>query len=296
MSLNSMTGFGRADGSLDGLAWAWEARSFNGRGLDVRLRLPPGYDALDARVREVVARRFSRGSVSIGLQVQRETGATVEIRLNEATLDQVLRAAERVQHLAGCDRPSVEGLLAIRGVLEMVEPVADEAAMARRNDELIATLARAIDGLAEARSAEGQRLAATLDAQLVEITRLVAVVRDSPSRTAEAITARLGEQVRRLLDTGQSFDPDRLHQEAVLIATRADVEEELERLSMHVAAARELMAENGPVGRKLDFLTQEFNREANTVCSKANAADVTRAGLALKAVIDQMREQVQNIE
>lgn len=290
-----MTGFGRADASLNGISWTWEARSVNGRSLDMRLRVPPGNDALEPRVREAVARRFSRGNITINLQVQRDTGGTA-IRLNDLALEQVLKAAEHIQHLTGCERPRVEGLLALKGVLETVEPVDDEATMQARQDAMVASLEDALSDLASARAAEGARLAAILTSQLVEVQRLVDEVTASPSRTPAAIKARITEQVSRLMDTGQQLDLDRLHQEAVLIATRADVEEELQRLKVHVAAARELLTENGPAGRKLDFLTQEFNREANTLCSKANATDVTRAGLALKAVIDQMREQVQNIE
>lgn len=295
MSLNSMTGFGRADGSLHGVAWTWEARSVNGRGLDTRLRLPPGSDALEPRVREAVAKRFARGSLNISLQVQRETGGA-EIRLNEVALEQVLRAAEHIQHLTGCERPRAEGLLGLKGVLESAEPVESDEQLKARQDAMLKTLDQALDGLAEARASEGARLAVALEQQIAEIARLAEQVEVSPSRSVEAITQRLAEQVRRLLETGAGLDSDRLHQEAVLIATRADVEEELQRLKAHVAAARELMVETGPVGRKFDFLTQEFNREANTLCSKANATDVTRAGLALKTVIDQMREQVQNIE
>ena len=295
MTLNSMTGFGRAEGMGEGLAWMWEARSVNGRGLDVRLRLPPGSDALEARVREAVAKRFSRGNVSVSLQVQRDNGST-ELRLNELALEQVLKAAEHIHQLTGCERPRAEGLLALKGVLEVVEPIEDEAMAKARQDAMIADLVRALEALAASRQSEGGRLQSVLEAQLCEIDRLVAIVRDSPSRSVDAITRRLAEQVRRIVDTGAGLDPDRLHQEAVLLATRADVEEELQRLMAHIAAAREHMTEDAAVGRKLDFLTQEFNREANTLCSKANAPDITRAGLALKAVIDQMREQVQNIE
>lgn len=295
MSLKSMTGFGRSDGTLSNIHWAWEVRSVNGRGLDVRLRVPPGSDALEPRIREAVTRRFTRGSINVSLQVQRETGTT-EIRLNEAALEQVLKAAEHIQHLTGCERPRAEGLLALKGVLETVEPIEDEEATKARHNAMMESLSEALSELAASRNSEGQRLTTVLSEQLAQIERLVTDVTASPSRTPEAITARLAEQIQKLLDTGAQLAPDRLHQEAVLIATRADVEEELQRLRAHVAATRELLDEKGPAGRKLDFLTQEFNREANTLCSKANAPDVTRAGLALKTVIDQMREQVQNIE
>lgn len=295
MSLKSMTGFGRADGAIGATAWTWEARSVNGRGLDLRLRLPPGADALEPRVREAVARRFVRGNISISLQVSREAGNT-EIRLNEAALEQVLKAAEHIQHLTGCERPRAEGLLALKGVLETVEPIEDEATLQARHDAMIASLDEALGDLAAARAAEGERLSTVLAAHIDEIERLVAEVTTSPARTPDAVAARLAEQVKRLMDTTTTLDPERLHQEAVLIATRADVEEELQRLKAHIAAARELFQADGPAGRKFDFLTQEFNREANTLCSKANASDISRAGLALKTVIDQMREQVQNIE
>ncbi len=295
MSLKSMTGFGRADGMMGATAWTWEARSVNGRGLDIRLRLSPGSDSLEPRVREAVSRRFVRGNLSISLQVQREAGATV-IRLNEAALEQVLKAADHIHHLTGCERPRAEGLLALKGVLETVEPVEDEDALKARHDAMIASLDEALDDMATARAAEGERLGAVLSAHIDEIERLAAEVTASPARAPEAIATRLAEQVKRLLDTNTFLDRDRLHQEAVLIATRADVEEELQRLKAHAAAARELLHADGPAGRKFDFLTQEFNREANTLCSKANAADISRAGLALKTVIDQLREQVQNIE
>ncbi len=295
MTLNSMTGFGRADGTQGGQTWVWEVRSVNGRGLDVRLRLPPGLEAIETRVREAVARRFNRGSVSVNLQVQRESGVT-EIRLNETALTQVMAAAERIRAITGAEPPRIEALMGMRGVLEVVEPIEDEATQKARHETMLASLEIAIDELARARAAEGERLAAVLDTQLTEVARQVAIVRESPSRTPEAIGERLAEQMRRIVDASAALDPERLHQEAVLLATRADVAEELERLGAHVAATRDLMHEGVPVGRKLEFLTQEFNREANTLCSKSNANDVTRAGLALKTVIDQMREQVANIE
>ena len=295
MSLNSMTGFGRAEGSYEGQSWVWEVRSVNGRGLDVRLRLPPGSDALEARVRDAVARRFSRGSISINLAVQR-TGGVTEIRLNEQALAQVLVAADRIRALAGGERPPAETLLSMRGVLEVVEPVDDEAHQKPRLDAMMASVEHALDDLARARTQEGARLSVVISGQLDEIGRLVAEVRESPLRTREAIAERLADQVRRLVEASAVLDAQRLHQEAVLLATKADVAEELERLASHIVAARGLMEEEGSVGRKLDFLMQEFNREANTLCSKANATEITRAGLALKVVIDQMREQVANIE
>lgn len=295
MTLKSMTGFAQSDGSHGGVAWTWELRSVNGRGLDVRLRLPPGYEGLEPQVREAIGRRIGRGSVSATLSVRRDQGAT-ELRLNEAALEQVLKAADHIRHLTGCERPRPEGLLQIKGVLEVVEVTDDEALIAARQQAILAGLDGALAGLVDARAGEGQRLAGVLDQQLAEIARQVALVEAAPGRAVAAVKARIAEQVSRLVEASSALDPQRLAQEAVLAATRADVEEELTRLKAHLEAARELLADAGAVGRKLDFLAQEFNREANTLCSKAADPDTTRAGLALKTVIDQMREQVQNIE
>jgi uncharacterized protein (TIGR00255 family) len=293
MTVKSMTGFARADGSHQGARWHWEVRSVNARGLDIRLRLPPGREMLEPKVREAVARRFSRGSISVSLVLQRDIGHT-EIRLNEEALRQVVRAAERVRQLTAGAPASVEGLLTLKGVLEYVEPEDGEAEALFA--AIIASLERALEGVEEARSAEGGRLARVLDEQLDRIADLTAAAAASPARAADAIRARIKEQVSRLVETPVGLDPVRLHQEAVLLATRADIEEELKRLAAHVAAAREMMASAEAVGRKLDFLGQELNREANTLCAKANDGDITRIGLALKVMIDQLREQVQNIE
>lgn len=295
MTLKSMTGFARADGADEVVAWAWELRSVNGRGLDLRLRTAPGYEALEPQVREMVSKQLSRGSVSVNLSATRRAGSA-EIRVNETALEQVLKAAERLQHLTGCERPRAEGLLALRGVLETVEETESEGAVEGRRAAMLKSLEQALQAMLESRASEGRRLAAVLTDQLAEIERLVAVVEVHPARSPETIRKRLAEQVARLMETGSSFDAARLHQEAVLLATRADVEEELKRLRVHIESARELITSRQPAGRKLDFLTQEFNREANTLCSKSSDTDITRAGLALKAVIDQMREQVQNIE
>lgn len=295
MTIQSMTGFGRSSGRSGAWTWAWEIRTVNSKGLDLRLRLPPGYEQLETGVRDAISRRLVRGSINATLSAQRDAGST-ELRLNQAALDQVLKAADHIHHLTGCDRPRPEGLLALKGVLEVVEATDDETVVATRNAAIMASLATALDGLVASRGGEGQRLDRILGDQLAEIDRQVTLVENAPGRSVEAIKARLAEQVARLVEASSALDPQRLAQEAVLAATRADVEEELKRLRAHIDAARELLADPGAVGRKFDFLAQEFNREANTLCSKANDPDVTRAGLALKTVIDQMREQVQNIE
>ena len=291
-----MTGFARKDGAGEGLAWVWEARSVNGRGLDIRLRLPPGFDSLDAAVREAITKRISRGNLTINLSTERQNCAGT-VRLNESVLKDVLKAADRVAEITGGTRPDTSALLSMKGVLEIGDNGLDDPEQrATRERLLIKSFEETADQLVASRRSEGARLAQILFTQLAEIERMTGEVRASPSRTPDVIRMRLQDLVSRLLDASATFDKDRLHQEAVLAATRADVEEELARLTAHVAAAREILEETSAVGRKLDFLAQEFNREANTLCSKANAVDVTRIGLGLKSVIDQLREQVQNVE
>lgn len=294
MALKSMTGFARADGASGDAQWHWEVKSVNGRALDLRTRLPNGCEGLEPRIRDAVARRLVRGNVNVSLSLQRQ--AAVAIRLNEAVLAEVLKAVDRIQHLTGCERPRAEGLLGLKGVIEVSEAEEDEASAEARAVQMLQSLELALDGLAASRVGEGARLAAILAGQLDEIARLTDRIEVLPARSPEAVKRRLQDQVARLFEAANALDPQRLHQEAMLLATRADVAEELARLKAHVAAARDLMADNGAVGRKLDFLAQEFNREANTLCSKSNDGEMTRLGLDLKAVIEQMREQVQNIE
>jgi len=295
MTLKSMTGFARAGGSTGPVAWAWEVRSVNGRGLDLRLRLAPGFESLEPRIREVISERISRGSVAVNLNVKRGDGAA-QIRLNEAALEQVLEAVERLRRATGAAPVQAEALLGIKGVLEVVEKEESEEEQQARAEAMLVGLREAVDGMVGARETEGARLRTVILDQLAAIERLVSAVANAPGRAPEAVRRRLSEQVARLLETGARMDESRLHQEAALLAARADVEEELQRLRAHIAAARELLDLGEPAGRRLDFLAQEFNREANTLCAKAGDPEMTRAGLELKAVIDQMREQVQNIE
>jgi uncharacterized protein (TIGR00255 family) len=295
MTIKSMTGFARSDGASGPTSWHWEVRSVNGRGADVRLRLAPGCEGLEPRVREAVAKRIVRGSLTINLYVKRAEGGT-QIKLNESGLRQVLAALDKLKATVAVAPPSAEALLAIKGVLEVVEPEESEVEAQSRAEAMLRSLETALDAMVQAREAEGRRLKTVVLQQLGTIEKLVAVVEASPERTPEAIRGRLKEQIARLLETGTSLDEGRLYQEAAILATRADVEEELKRLAAHIASARELVDSKEPAGRRLDFLAQEFNREANTLCSKAIDPETTRAGLELKAVIDQMREQVQNIE
>ena len=295
MSIRSMTGFARAEGSHGLTRWAWEVRAVNGRNLDLRLRLPPGFDQLEPHIREAAAARFQRGSIQVGLNFKRDEGATA-IRLNEQALTQALAAAQRVRELAGGGPVAVETILNVKGVLETIEAGESEAEIEARTGALIASLAKAFDGVVAARTEEGRRLQPVLLDQIAEIERLTSELERNPARSIEAVKRRLAEQVAKLVDTSSVLEPVRLHQEAVLLAAKADIEEELKRLQVHIAAARDLVARREAVGRKLDFLAQEFNREANTVCSKVNDSSMTALGLSLKAVIEQLREQVQNIE
>lgn len=294
MPLKSMTGFARLDGSAAGNRFAWELRAVNGRGLDLRLRLPPGFDAVEAAVRRKASEALSRGNVSINLTVSRET-ATQTFRIDENLLSALIDTARRHSGTPGIRDASLDGLLAVRGVVEVVEAAPDEESAKAFEAELIATFDKVLADFQASRAAEGVALARILGEQVNEVARLVAEAEALPARTPEAIRDRLEEQLAVLL-AREDIDPQRLHVEAALIATRADVREEIDRLKAHISQARELMASDAAVGRRLDFLAQEFNRESNTLCSKSNDTALTRIGLALKAVVDQFKEQVQNVE
>lgn len=295
MALSSMTGFARGHGVSGPYSWAWEIKSVNGKGLDLRLRLPPGWDAVEAPVRARAAAALTRGSVQAGLTVER-SGSPPVVRVNAAVLDAILAAIKQLAPKIQAAPPSLDGLLALKGVIEVgdVEESEDE----RRGAEaaIIAGFAEAIAGLGEMRRHEGAALARVLAARLGEIAALAERAEHAPGRRPEAIRARLAEQVAALLAQSDRFDPDRLHQEAIMIATKADIREELDRLFAHVSQALHLVEQGGPVGRRLDFLAQELNREANTLCAKANDVELTNIGLELKAAVEQFREQVQNVE
>lgn len=295
MALKSMTGFSRCDGGLGALSWHWEMRTVNGKGLDVRFRLPPGYEGLEQRAREACTRVLSRGNCTITLSLKQAAGV-VRITLNEEAFKQVAAAADAARSMIEASPPSLDGLLAIRGVMEYSEDEPDEAEAEARMQAMMNNLEQVLAGVVEARGAEGERLSAVIAAQIDEIEELTARIEAAPARTPDAIQKRLSEQLARLLEDSSGLDPQRLHQEAALLAAKADIQEEIERLKVHVEAARELLDSDEPVGRRLEFLAQEFNREANTICSKANDTEISQGGLALKAVIDRLREQVQNIE
>jgi uncharacterized protein (TIGR00255 family) len=295
MTLKSMTGFARIDGTHGDTSWYWEARSVNGRNLDLRLRLPSGFEALEIKARGLCQEKLARGNCTISLWARRESGK-MEIRLNEAALAQAQAVAERAQALTELKPPRLDTLLGMRGVVEVVEGEESEEAQAALAHALIAGLAAALDQLVSARAAEGERLQQVIGKQLATIGSLVERAAGASARQPVAIAARLAEQIGRLTEVGSGLDPERLHQEALLLAAKADIQEELDRLRAHVAAADELIESDQPVGRKFEFLAQEFNREANTLCSKASDIEISRTGLELKTVIDQLREQVQNIE
>jgi len=295
VTLKSMTGFARGDGMHGDTSWNWEARSVNGRTLDLRFRLPTGFEALEIRARGLAQEKLARGNCTINLWVKRETGRA-EIRLNETALRQAEAVAERARDLTGLKHARLDTLLGMRGVVETAEAEESEEALAALHLAMIANLAGTLDELVRARSGEGERLQAVIEKQLKTIARLIEIAAAAAAQQPAAIAARLAELVARLSEASATLDPERLHQEALLLAARADIQEELDRLRAHVAAANELIASGQPVGRKFDFLAQEFNREANTICSKAADIETTRTGLELKSVIDQLREQVQNIE
>ncbi|MGE0211905.1 MAG: YicC/YloC family endoribonuclease [Parvibaculaceae bacterium] len=294
MSVSSMTGFARADGACGDVTWHWEVKSVNGRGLDMRLRLPPGYEALELPAREAVARHCKRGNLQVTLAVREPLGANLKV--NEAVLERVVEISETLRARLGAEPVRIEGLLALRGVLEVAEPEPDEAAAATRNAAMLKSFEAALLSLSEARKAEGARLKTVIEGQLQRIEALTASARACPERAPEAIRQKLAADIARILEAIPSLDPDRLHQEAVFLAQRADIQEELDRLDAHVSAGRDLLVDKEPAGRRFDFLAQEFNREANTLCSKSSGRELTRMGLELKTVIDQLREQVQNLE
>ena len=295
MSLTSMTGFARADGEADGTRWHWELRSVNGKGLDVRFRLPQGFEGMEARLREEMARHMKRGNVQAALTLDRQRAGS-SLRVNEEALNVVIAAMQNLSERIELMPPRPEGVLALKGVLETADVADAEEDQEAFEKVLIGTFGQAAAALARARDEEGAKLQAVLVAQVDTIERLTNEAAASPATSVEALRARLKTQVAELLGASPSLSEERLAQEAALLATKADVREEIDRLTAHVAQARELFAGKEPAGRRLDFLTQEFNREANTLCSKAADVALTRIGLELKAVIDQLREQIQNVE
>ncbi|MBV9520186.1 MAG: YicC family protein [Hyphomicrobiales bacterium] len=295
MSLHSMTGFARETGSHGPWRFAWEIRSVNGRGLEVKFKLPAGFEALAEPLRRTVSGKLQRGSLFAVLNASREaqSGASP---INEAFLDALVGAAVRTAQRHNLPPPEIAPFLAVRGVAGADESGESEEARDASAGAFAASFAKALEAVMHARAEEGARLEGVLTSQLAAIERLTEAAETCPARQPAAVRERLAKQVRELLEMSSSFDPDRLHQEAVLIASRADVREEIDRLRAHVEAAHELLAKGGAVGRRLDFLAQEFSREVNTLTAKANDVALSRIGLELKSVVEQWREQVQNVE
>jgi uncharacterized protein (TIGR00255 family) len=295
MALSSMTGFARSHGASGPYTFEWELKSVNAKGFDLRMRLPPGWDELEALAKKRAGELLSRGTVYANLAVKR-SGAEQTIRINEDVLASIVRVAGELAARIDAVAPSIDGLLGIKGVIEMVEPETDEDEDKAAKVAAAAALEQALNELVQMRQREGATLGQVLMQRMDEIERLAKKAETAPGRKPEAVRARLAEQVAALLETSDRFDADRLTQEALLIATKADIREELDRIASHVSQAREMIGKGGPVGRRLDFLAQEFNREVNTCCSKSNDIELTNTGLEMKNVVEQFREQVQNLE
>jgi uncharacterized protein (TIGR00255 family) len=293
MGVSSMTGFARVEGETAGISWAWELKSVNGRSLDLRLRLPTGYDGLEGLLRAALGRRLRRGSISANLTVNRVAPPT--IRVNREMLDRVLVLIGELAGEVEAAPPRLDGLIGLRGIIETVEDEPDDVIEARRA-ALVEAWDTALDRLATARGEEGTRLGAVLSAQLAELAELVAAASASAAAQPEALRARLEQSLAVLDGLVPGMPQERVAQELALLVSRGDIREELDRLRAHIAQAGELLGKGEAVGRPLDFLCQELNREANTLCSKSADIELTRIGLSLKVAVEQFREQVQNLE
>ena len=293
MSVASMTGFARAEGEESGIAWVWEMKSVNGRSLDLRLRLPPGFDALEPQLRASLAQRSRRGNFSATLTVIRTAPAVV--RINRETLSQLIGLMNQLAGEIEAAPPRIDGLLALRGVVELVEDESDEL-LEKRRHAVLDSWGRALDRLVKARAEEGARLAAILRDQLAELRGLIDAAAACAAAQPEAIRERLRISLAGLIDLAPGMPEERIAQEMALLIARSDIREEIDRLRAHIEQASELLRQEEAVGRRLDFLCQELNREANTLCSKSADIELTRVGLSLKAAVERFREQVQNIE
>jgi uncharacterized protein (TIGR00255 family) len=290
-----MTGFAESHGARESLRWRWEVKSVNGRGLELRLRTPPGFDGIEPAARMLASERFRRGNLQATLTIEPQDGARA-LKVDPAALAAAVRLAQEIARETGLAPARVDGLLSLRGVIVQDDALpADAEARATREAGILESLAIAFDALKRARRNEGAKLAQVLGSQMDEIDRLTGEAVKLAAGQPAALREKLAAQVKELLGNS-SLPEERLAQEVALLATRADVREELDRLAAHISEGRTLLASGEAVGRKLDFLAQEFNREANTLCSKSADVNLTRVGLALKHSIDQFREQAQNVE
>jgi uncharacterized protein (TIGR00255 family) len=289
-----MTGFARATGDAGPWRIAWELKSVNAKGFDARLRLAPPFDAIEPDARARLSRTLSRGTIHATLAAQRDT-ATPVVRINQDLLRELATALARIPLPERIAPATLDGLLALRGVVEIIDSADDEEAILRARARALDLLDEALDVLVAMRQSEGAALAKVLSARLEKIAALTQAADACPARKPEAIRARLAQSLT-VLAGNTAFDQNRLHQEALMLAAKADIREELDRLAAHTAAARDLLAKGGAAGRRLDFLAQEFSREANTLCAKSNDASLTGLGLDLRLEIEQFREQIQNIE
>ncbi len=294
-SISSMTGFARQEGGDGVLSWIWEVKSVNARGLDLRCRVPAGYEALEGAARARAKAYCSRGNLQITLTIDRSQ-RPVKLRINREVLDQLTEFLRELEGQVTAAPPRLDGVLALRGVVEEVEETETAAQSEARAAAMVADLDSVLEALRAMRRVEGRQLEITVSGHLDEIERQSAAALETAAVGPEALRARLRDQVAELLEASPALSEDRLAQEAAVLAVKADVREELDRLRIHAASARELLAQGGPVGRRLDFLCQELNREANTLCAKSWDIALTEIGLETKAVVDQLREQVQNIE
>jgi len=295
MALSSMTGFARGHGAAGAYAWSWEIKSVNAKGLDIRFRLPPGWDAIEVAARARATQALSRGTVYCNLTVTRQ-GVAPTVKINEPVLNAVIATLNQLTGRFDAAAPTLDGILALKGVMEVTEEDESEEEHGAAEAAILKGFDKALTDLDAMRRHEGDTLGKLLSTRLEEIAALTARAEAAPGRKPEAIKARLAAQVATLIEASQRFDSDRLYQEAIMLATKADIREELDRLVAHVAQAQKLIVDGGPAGRRLDFLAQELNREANTLTAKANEVELTNIGLQLKSVVEQFREQVQNLE
>ena len=295
MNLSSMTGFGRAQGQFENYNWIWEIKSVNGKGIDIRMRIPSGLDAIDQHIKSSLRKSISRGSVNVSLQLQKDS-SEAQVNVNEQALEKLIVVAKAAANKYDLPMPSIDSLLSIRDIVEISEHDDDDKTIKDRDIALKSSFLEAIQSFIKSRQEEGAATYKMLIDILDEIERLLKEGEEIAAKQPHALKEKFEEKVSNLFSNNQGIDQDRMAQEVVILATKADVKEETDRLNAHIISARKLLNEEGPVGRKMEFLVQELNRETNTLCSKSSSITLTNIGLSLKTAIDQFREQVLNVE